>query len=636
MSTTPRDTGLPFAPMSGHSEGNRARVTASILVGLAFYFCVTLTGDTLHRGADRPGYYTLLGRAFAAGQLHLPLTPAPELLGLHDPWEPAQNEPYRLHDLALFDGRYYLYHGAAPALLLFAPFNLASGRDLPERLAALALCFGAFLFAAAALLRLLALAAARPPQWLQLLMLAALGLCTGAPFLLNRVWVYEISIAGGWFFTAAATYLVVRAVQDPPGAGWMAAAGAMFGAAVACRPHHVLAAGAVLVCVAALTLRRQRPAGAGRQLAPLAAFIAPLALAGLAIAGYNTARFGNPLEFGVRYLLAGDEHQRRVELAAEKILPGLRAMVSRAPKLDPVFPWFRAAPLAATERAALASTNGHYLEPVVGAIFLAPFLLLAVLAVPALRRLPASVSAVTCACLLGAAAELFFVAATGFTTQRYLVDFLPAAALVALLTLAVAHDRGSRAGRATIAVAFSAAAAVGLVVSLALAIRGPGEDFLRDRPHGYTRLARVLTPVARLRPAVNPPSEVCLAVSFADKPAGTREPLVAIGAATLGLTLEVEHRGGSLALVLQADRVTREAVVERPSSFPVPLRIALLPEAGMTTVTVTFDGRTVLTQTATVVSAPAQLLIGESRERHGLDRARFSGALSVIECGGGG
>ena len=56
----------------------------------------------------------------------------------------------------------------------------------------------------------------------------------------------------------------------------------------------------------------------------------------------------------------------------------------------------------------------------------------------------------------------------------------------------------------------------------------------------------------------------------------------------------------------------------------------------MTTVTVTFDGRTVLTQTATVVSAPAQLLIGESRERHGLDRARFSGALSVIECGGGG
>lgn len=633
MSTTPRDTGLPFAPMSG---SNRARVAASILVGLAFYFCVTLTGDTLHRGADRPGYYTLLGRAFAAGQLHLPLTPAPELLGLHDPWDPAQNEPYRLHDLALFDGRYYLYHGAAPALLLFAPFNLATGRDLPERLAALGLCFGGFLFAAATLLRLLALAATHPPQWLNLLVLAALGLCTGAPFLLNRVWVYEISIAGGWFFTAAATYLVLRAVQSPPGAGWMAAAGATFGAAVACRPHHVLAAGAALVCVAAWTLRRQRPAGAGRQLAPLAAFIAPLALAGLAIAGYNTARFGNPLEFGVRYLLAGDEHQRRVELAAEKVLPGLRAMVARTPELDPVFPWLRAAPLTAAERASLAATNGHYLEPVVGAIFLAPFLLLGILTLPALRGLPAPALAVTCGSLLGAAAELLFVAATGFTTQRYLVDFLPTAALVVLATLAVAHDRGSRAVRAAIAIALTAAVAVGLAISLALAVRGPGEDFLRDRPHAYARLARLLTPVARLRPAVNPPFEVCLAVSFADKRRGTREPLVAIGASTLGVTLEAEHRGAALALVLQADRVTREAVVERPVPGPMTLRLSLAPEAGMTTVTAAIDGRAVLTHTATVVAAPAQLLIGESRERRGAERAHFSGALSVIECAGGG
>ena len=311
-------------------------------------------------------------------------------------------------------------------------------------------------------------------------------------------------------------------------------------------------------------------------------------------------------------------------------------MVARAPEPDLVFPCLRAAPLAAAERAALASTSGHYLEPVVGAIFLAPFLLLAILTVPALRRMPAPVTAVTCACLLGAAAELLFVAATGFTTQRYLVDFLPAAALVALVTLAVAHDRGSRAGRAAIAVAFSAAAAVGLAVSLALAVRGPGEDFLRDRPHEYARLARIFTPVARLRPAVNPPFEVCLAVSFADKRRGTREPLVAIGASTLGVTLEVEHRGASLALVLQADRVTREAVFERPASGPIPLRLSLVPEAGMTTVTAAIGGRAVLTHTATVVSAPAQLLIGESRERRGADRAHFSGALSVIECDGGG
>jgi hypothetical protein len=82
------------------------------------------------------GYYDLLGRAFASAQLHLPVEPAPELLALPDPWSEQANRPYRLLDAALYKRHFYLYHGATPALVLFAPWYLITRHDFPENTAA--------------------------------------------------------------------------------------------------------------------------------------------------------------------------------------------------------------------------------------------------------------------------------------------------------------------------------------------------------------------------------------------------------------------------------------------------------------------------------------------------------------------
>ncbi len=54
-------------------------------------------------------YYSPLADAFARGQTHLPVEPAPELLALPDPYDPVANAPYRFHDALLYQGRYYLY-----------------------------------------------------------------------------------------------------------------------------------------------------------------------------------------------------------------------------------------------------------------------------------------------------------------------------------------------------------------------------------------------------------------------------------------------------------------------------------------------------------------------------------------------
>ncbi len=46
-------------------------------------------------------YYQLLVRGWKKGQLHLDKAPAPELLALADPYDPAQNGPHRLGDAKL-------------------------------------------------------------------------------------------------------------------------------------------------------------------------------------------------------------------------------------------------------------------------------------------------------------------------------------------------------------------------------------------------------------------------------------------------------------------------------------------------------------------------------------------------------
>ena len=67
-------------------------------------------------------YFNLLVRGFRKGHLYLDRAPAPELAALKDPYDPAQNDRYRLADATYFQGRYYLYFGAAPAVVLLWPY----------------------------------------------------------------------------------------------------------------------------------------------------------------------------------------------------------------------------------------------------------------------------------------------------------------------------------------------------------------------------------------------------------------------------------------------------------------------------------------------------------------------------------
>jgi hypothetical protein len=549
---------------------------AAWLVGLAIAAWYLWTAQSVRPFVSDParlGYYELAAQGLAAGHLYLPITPPAELLALPNPYDPATNARYRLHDAILFHGRYYMLHLPGPAVALFLPWRLISRHDLPENLALVLFCLGGFAFSVSSLTRL----AGRTDPWSVL----ALGLCTGVPFLLSTVRMYEVAIGAGYFFVSAGIYFLL--------AKRLTASGIMFAFAVACRPHLALVALAALI---ALWILREHPI----------AFAVPVAIAGLLLAWYNFARFGNIFEFGARYQLSGIADNRIIP-AASNVLPGLYYLLFAPPDFSAVFPFARAVLRFPFGDPHWTLPQRYFLEPVIGALWQAPF----AIAAAASRRL----HVVPRAMAVSAVAVLLFLASSGFTTQRYEADFLP---LLVWVSLAVMGKFKLR----PLPIVF------GAVVTVALTISGPYDDLLRQHPDAYLRIARVFSPISKFRPALNPEFSAAFTAEFVPQPEHYREPLVTLGRQAYRYFLYAEHVGGKVRIASRLDDSEIDCLID-PTR---PVEFSLRYDRAARTMHVAIDGQERLTQPIpNLVTAPADETIGENRIDPNITEPRFTGRI---------
>lgn len=419
----------------------RLRANAGWLLGalalLAFYVWIAdWNGGVFELGRQHEDPYNWLADAFLDGQLHLLLAPSAELLALPDPYDPAVNAAYKIHDLALYDDRYYLSWGPTPALVLFVPFRaLPFFGDVNQAFAAAVFAFAGAAFAVACLRVLARRFVPDAPRWALGAAAVALVLGNAAPFMLRRPEVYEVAIACGLCFAMAALYFAATAVlrEDDrgPSARRLALASLCAGLAFGARPT-LLALGLPLLAAAWF--------GAGRTLDRrlLAAALGPLALCGLLVAAYNQARFGAPLEFGQQFQLAGEDQRLKETLQPRYLLPGLFLYFLSRPVLTYDFPYVH---LQEELGAPFTLPEGYTgVEQTGGLLWLAP-ILLALPAVVLLRRHPvAKVVGVVAA--TGLAVVVLVSLALWGTTQRYEVDFASFLLIGALLVwLAFARKR---------------------------------------------------------------------------------------------------------------------------------------------------------------------------------------------------
>lgn len=258
-------------------------------------------------------YYDLLGASFRQGELSLPLRPDPALLALANPYDPAAREGIKAPlDLALYEGKFYLYWGAAPALLIAIVKPLFPGQIADGYLLFAFIC-GIFISQFLLITYIWERFFSEIPKWIIVLSIFIAGLINPTLWLLSQPKIYETAIVGGQFFFMAGLLFAFTAFEPPNFSGWkLALASVLWSLAVATRSVLVFPI-VFMTFMIIYGLYRLYRRSFSRLAMGLIALGAPLMMGATAFAWYNWARFGSITETGFNYALAGPNLQAHLD-----------------------------------------------------------------------------------------------------------------------------------------------------------------------------------------------------------------------------------------------------------------------------------------------------------------------------------
>jgi hypothetical protein len=614
----------------------------SCLIFLFYLWTATSSGRPFHPYDTSNEYYNQLAGSLLQGHTYLAAKPSPQLLALRDPYDSWLNERFRLHDASLYRGRYYLYFGVAPAMVLYVPWRVLTGGRVSDGIAVTVFSMGGYAFSCLLLFLLLKASQIRVPWFLRLAACCALGLGQMAPIVLRRPRVYEVAVSAGYCFLLGGVYFLARRMVRPDAGRWLPAlAAAFFGLAVASRPHCALAAllAAILYGLHLIRVRglRRRP-----WLAEFARFALPLAIAGGLIGWYNYSRFDNPLEFGIRYQLAGVPNlmsgSAPMASRVRFIVASVYYLLACPPNFLPRFPFFELNGAAPPFGNPDLLPNEYYLEPVAGAFVVSP-LVLAGFALPFLsrkrKRLPAEVRAALATLMACGFAIFAALCSTNWASGRYVLDFVPVLLLAGLFVcLWLSVDLPSRWMRAAAVTLTLAGCVWASAVNMGLSVNGYGYPL--EKPHSalFGSVASFFGagPEALMDEVVT--LRLDATVVFPRAKPEVREALLATGMNEHWDLLAVQYkRAGNAIFGYVHSGVSAAWTPEIPISPGTPHRLVVDYSAAAERVLVRLDGKAVLDYPATFFPT--------SRDRVTLGRLRvgrfdlrdFSGRIDVAPGG---
>ncbi len=380
---------------------------------------------------NETNYIDLQANAFAIGQLELDVQPDPALLTFKDEslYEPGNREGIPvLWDATLYNGKYYLYWGPAPALVI-APIKLIYKEDLGDKLLSLAFLTGTLLFLNLVILDLWRRYFNHISHWAVLAAVAFAGLINPLPYVMVEGRIYEAAIIAAQFFLVGGFFFLLPALDKPTNFRF-ALAGTFFTLSIGSRTTILPAIGllSIIILIWAIQTQHHRP------IPILISFAAPLVAGGVMYGWYNYARFDSFAEFGYRYQLTSYNLYDKIgeTFAVEYVPPNLYKTIlnplERRDTFPHIFPTRWSGPVWLT--------NYHpkmyltFTENITGILIGSPFALLALLAFIQPRKDLRWMLAAISSTFLGV---FFTLQAFFFVAMRYMLDAVPTLTLLAVI-----------------------------------------------------------------------------------------------------------------------------------------------------------------------------------------------------------
>jgi hypothetical protein len=201
---------------------------AGLVVGF-YFWTVAPESPRLLVAKQSSDYSNLLVRGFLKGQLSLDVPDDPVLATLANPYDPGQRAGHGLHDASYYKGKFYIYFGVTPVLVLFLPFRALTGWFINDNLAVFVFCSAGFLISVALLRSITRKHFPDAGAGLALAGVLAAGLATMVPALLRRPAMWEVPISCGYCFFMLTLYCLWRAMEQGGRKGWLALASLAMG-----------------------------------------------------------------------------------------------------------------------------------------------------------------------------------------------------------------------------------------------------------------------------------------------------------------------------------------------------------------------------------------------------------------------
>lgn len=635
------------------------KTAIGIYLGIVFVFYLwtaSSSGNPFRFGQRSRGYYNLLSDAFLAGRVSLLVEPKKELLELPDPYDPKLYAPYRLHDVTLYKGKYYLVFGPTPALALFIPFRLTSGHKLPESFAVALFCFGGLVWSLLTLNFLTRTYVSNTPFWMRLMAIVCLSFSTAAPYLLRRPLFYEVAIASAYFFFSGALYWLVSARLDGKPRLWRCALGSLFlGLATGSRPHFAFTA-IFPLWLWIKSVRNRLEAGRSDHLRSFICLFIPFMLCVALLGLYNYARFGSFTEFGYRYTLTGGNPRSYRPFEIVKLLPGFYFFFLCPSRISLEFPFFH---LCGASRLGLPITY-WFGGQVAGVLPNIPFVNILLLTPYCRRNLKndrRDVGLVLSALgLLAVTLALLISGASAGPTMRYVVEFVPLLLLASLLLWFFLHKQleGQPRWRHLLHSFCIVAIIYGSIFNLAISLTGVHDQMRVKNPRTYHAIERafaplqwILAPLAGYSAATY--GLIALRIKFPHPPPKTPEPLIVtgnagagdfafvkyLGADTVAFGFDHWGRGGPLSVPIKiSPSEVYDLEVHMGSLYPQSASMVsiVFPGANYDEIKdlllIKLNGREVLRDHLRFhPSSPSQVTVGENKIGGNVTEKYFSGSI---------
>jgi hypothetical protein len=356
-------------------------ISFSIIFGIIYLWLVSI-GTWTQLSKTSTYYYRMLADGFLAGSPALLIEPDPRLAQIENPY-PAENRVNipTLIDAAYFKGKYYLYFGPAPAVIL-ASFMYIFKRSVSDGYFSYISAWMIFIFSALIITRVWRNHFQNIPLWLVLVALVFTGTMYPILWTVNSARIYEAAtltcsasmLAGLYFAFDSLDGMKSKRVN-------LIIAGIFWGFAIGSRLLSVMIIAVLCVAILIHLLWRENQINFSKPvILDILALLIPIGLALVALGWYNYIRFDNPLESGMRFSLIGIKGVSSFFYEGKffnplYFFPNLENYLLNSPTLIQTFPFVKITEANGYLYKVIMHTDeGYYREGIAGLLISMPFI----------------------------------------------------------------------------------------------------------------------------------------------------------------------------------------------------------------------------------------------------------------------